>query len=265
MPVPSFSDAQLEKIAHTLAEGVSHRELSDLFQQCAIEEQGGAPRWERILLALRVRQVQDRCGNNAAAFLQAAMAPVRFLDKEEAFTSIQGKLNHILVFSGLRLKEDGKLTQAETATTLSEAQAKTGRLRKALRDRQVHPDVLTFCKPELLEENYFHAVFEATKSVAEKIRNKTGLSGDGTLLADAAFSTKNPYLALNTLQTEPERSDQTGFGNLLKGIFGTFRNVTAHAPKQKWAINEQDALDLLTMVSYAHRRLDQARVVQRSI
>ena len=68
--------------------------------------------------------------------------------------------------------------------------------------------------------------------------------------------------ALNALQTEPERLEQTGFGNLLKGIFGTFRNVTAHAPKLKWAIGEQDALDLLTMVSYARRRLDQAVVVR---
>jgi uncharacterized protein (TIGR02391 family) len=56
----------------------------------------------------------------------------------------------------------------------------------------VHPDVLEFCKPELLEENYFHAVFEATKSVAEKIRVKTGLGKDGTELVDTAFSTKNP-------------------------------------------------------------------------
>ena len=33
---------------------------------------------------------------------------------------------------------------------------------------------------------------------------------------------------------------------LLKGMFGTFRNVTAHAPKIAWPIDEQDALDLLT-------------------
>jgi uncharacterized protein (TIGR02391 family) len=44
----------------------------------------------------------------------------------------------------------------------------------------------------------------------------------------------------------------------LKGVFGTFRNVTAHAPKIHWTIEEQDALDLLTMVSYLHRRLDRA-------
>jgi len=46
--------------------------------------------------------------------------------------------------------------------------------------------------------------------------------------------------------------------NLLKGLFGTFRNTTAHAPKFTWRIKEQDALDILSMVSLVHRRLDNA-------
>jgi len=32
-----------------------------------------------------------------------------------------------------------------------------------------------------------------------------------------------------------ERSEQTGLATLLKGLFGTFRNPTAHAPKVVWA------------------------------
>jgi len=41
-------------------------------------------------------------------------------------------------------------------------------------------------------------------------------------------------------------------------LFGTFRNTTAHAPKIKWSIEDQDALDILSMVSLIHRRLDNA-------
>jgi uncharacterized protein (TIGR02391 family) len=118
--------------------------------------------------------------------------------------------------------------------------------------------VLKFCREELLQDNYFHAVFEATKSIADKIREKAGLVIDGAELVDKAFSVGKPLLAINTLQTETEQSEQKGFANLLKGVFGTFRNVAAHAPKIKWPIDEQDALDLLTMVSYVHRRLDRA-------
>jgi uncharacterized protein (TIGR02391 family) len=46
--------------------------------------------------------------------------------------------------------------------------------------------------------------------------------------------------------------------NLIKGLFGAFRNTTAHAPKIHWNITEQDALDILTTISLVHRRLDSA-------
>ena len=75
-------------------------------------------------------------------------------------------------------------------------------------------------------------------------------------LVDEAFGGASPVLALNSLRTEPEQSEQAGMVNLLKGLFGTFRNTTAHAPKINWPISEQDALDLLSLVSLLHRRLD---------
>jgi uncharacterized protein (TIGR02391 family) len=210
------------------------------------------------------RQKADGCGNNIGAFIQAAMDPARFVGRTEDFTRFRDRLNEVLAFSGLHLGEDGKLKPITHARTLSEAQERAGRLRNQLLQRKVHPDVLQFCRAELLQENYFHAVFEATKSVAQKIRAKTGLTGDGVEIVDAAFGLSAPLLAINTLRTETEQSEQKGFANLLKGMFGTFRNVTAHAPKITWPIPEQDALDLLSLVSYMHRRLDTAVLVPRS-
>jgi len=65
-------------------------------------------------------------------------------------------------------------------------------------------------------------------------------------------------LAFNSLQTKTEQSEHKGLMNLVKGLFGTFRNTTAHAPKIKWVIREQDALDMLSLASLLHRRLDEA-------
>lgn len=45
---------------------------------------------------------------------------------------------------------------------------------------------------------------------------------------------------------------------LMKGLFSTFRNPTAHAPKVLWATSRQQALDMLTLASMLHRRLDEA-------
>ena len=122
----------------------------------------------------------------------------------------------------------------------------------------MHPEVLAFCQAELVHDNYFHAVLEATKSVAEKIRQRTDLVLDGAELVDWAFGGDRPLLALTSLLTETQRSEQRGFVNLLKGFFGTFRNPTAHSPKVVWPIDEADALDLLTLASYLHRRVDAA-------
>lgn len=261
--ISSFDETHIREIAKALAEAVTHRELTEILAKCGIEEQGGNPKWERILLALKARQQHDRCGNNVAAFIEAAMDPVRFVGSSPGFSDLRNRLNQILAFSGLQVGENGKLARVTPARTLHEAQERAGKLRAELTRRQVHPDVLKFCRPELLQDNYFHAVLEATKSVAEKIREKTALTGDGAELVDPAFGIKNPILAINTLQTETEQSEQKGFASLLKGMFGTFRNVTAHAPKISWPIDEQDALDLLSLVSYLHRRLDGAVPVRR--
>lgn len=188
------------------------------------------------------------------------MRPSRHYNNSEWFEETQAQLNTALSFEGLELGDDGVVKAISKATTISEARARASKLKASLELRKVHPDIYKFCKEELLADNYFHAVFEAKKSVAEKIRNKTGLNSDGATLVDEAFvfSNKVPYLALSSLQTESEQSEQKGFMNLLKGVFGTFRNTTAHAPKIVWKMDEQDALDILSMISLIHRRLDGA-------
>jgi uncharacterized protein (TIGR02391 family) len=266
MTIASFTDNQLRTLSDSLVRAFSHKELTALLNACGIVEQGGVPRWERTLLAISSRQRQDRCANNVAAFIQTAMDPVRFINRAQEFLELRDDLNRALAFSGLQLGEDGKLREVSTANTLSEAEKMADQLLSELRRRKVHPDVLKFCRAELLNANppnYFHAVLEATKSVAQKIRDQTGLKGDGADIVDDAFKISSPLLAINSLQTETEQSEQKGFANLLRGIFGTFRNVSSHAPKIIWPISEQDALDLLSTVSYLHRRLDAAVKVPR--
>ena len=187
--------------------------------------------------------------------------PVRFVNDHEQYSEIRLDRNKVLAFKGLRLGDDGKLHQAPSARTLNEAEQLADELQNELRRRGVHGDVLAFCQAELLEAippNYFHAVLEASKSVAQKIRNKTGMAEDGAQLVDRALSLNKPLLAINSLQTESEKAEHTGPANILKGMFGTFRNPVSHSPRVLWKVEKQDALDLLCLVSYLHRRLDQA-------
>lgn len=261
--IPKLNLSVIESISKLLGEtssGFSGTQIGKLLQDSGINDiDSGNTKWKRLNSALVYKQEQDKCANNILMFIQNALNPARHYNNLEWFNTTRFNLNKILSFEGLHLGENGKITSTKKSNTISEAAARASKLKEHLISRNVHPDVLHYCKEELLVDNYFHAVFEATKSVADKIRNKTGLTTDGAPLVDEAFSFKAiPHLAINTLQSESEQSEQKGFMNLLKGLFGTFRNTTAHAPKITWKIEEIDALDILSLVSLVHRRLDKA-------
>jgi len=254
--IPKFTPDQIEQIARCLADARTHATYTDLFERLNIAAPGQGPKWFRVREGLTARQARDGVGNNVGAFIEEVMTPVAFTGRADEYEETRTRLNAILAFAGLSVDKAGKLNAIKTSHTLDEAESAANELREKLLARNVHAQVLIYCRPELTDGNYFHAVLEAAKGVAERIRQTTGLTTDGADLVDRAFCGKAPLLAINTLQTDTEKSEQTGFANLLKGLFGTFRNPTAHAPKVKWPVSVQDALDLMSLVSYVHRRLD---------
>ena len=265
MKVPSFNEANLEQVCDVLGDtssGLTGSEIGRYLRDCEIADPNpGITKRIRLFDALVARQRLDACANNVCTFIQRVMNPVLHVQSPDYFKSKQAELNRVISFEGLRLNDEGKLEQCKQTRTISEVEAAADQLRRKLIDRGVHPDVLKFCRAELVQANYFHAVLEAAKSVAQKIREKTGLTSDAGVLVDEAFGIGKkayPVLAFNALSTDSERSEHAGLMNLMKGFFGTFRNPTAHAPRIAWTITEQDALDMMTVASLLHRRLDEA-------
>lgn len=166
---------------------------------------------------------------------------------------------------GLQMTNEGKLIRVEAATTISEVERRTRSLVSELQKRHIHYDVIKCGKEEYLQENYFHAVFEAAKSLSEKVREKAGMLDDGTSLFNTAFSVNNPRLAINSLQTSSEKNIQNGLKEMLNGITHMVRNVTAHELKIKWVVDEQEAIDILTTISFLHKQLDECFVVPQQI
>lgn len=263
--IPKFDEPNLQALSDILGDtstGLTGSEIGRFLRECSFPDPiPQMTKRHRLYAALAAKQDSDGCANNILEFVTHVMNPVRHVGHGDFFESERGKLNGVLAFSGLSLGEDGKLRAVTTARTITEAEAMASALRKALVERRVHADVLKFCRAELVVNNYFHAVFEAAKSIAEKLRQKTDLGSDGYQLVDEALGLGKagcPRLAFNTLRTESERNEHSGLMNLIKGLFGAFRNTTAHAPKIHWNITEQDALDILTTISLVHRRLDTA-------
>jgi uncharacterized protein (TIGR02391 family) len=186
------------------------------------------------------------------------MKPERYAKQPERFEPMRANLNRALAFSGIAVSATGDLSAVTRAETLTEAARRADELRADLTRRGVHADVLRFCRAELVADNYFHAVLEATKSIADKLRAKSGLTEDGAKLVDATLCGSSPRVAINDLLTDSQRSEQSGFANLVKGTFGMFRNPTAHEAHVLWAMSKEDAEDLLSLASLIHRRLDAA-------
>jgi uncharacterized protein (TIGR02391 family) len=94
-------------------------------------------------------------------------------------------------------------------------------------------------------------------------RSLSALAEDGVPLVDRAFGRGSglPILAFNKLESRTDQSEHDGYANMLRGLFGAFRNATAHRPKVVWPIAEQDALDMMSTASLLHRQLDSAVVV----
>lgn len=254
-----LSPAVLKKLSEVISDEYSHRELTHLFEERKfnqIEREGN--KYIRVYNTFAYSINQKQSTDKVFSTLYDAINPARF-DSQEHCDEVTYKINTALAYDGLKIYwKNGKkrYDSSSKADSVTEAQSRANELKALIHQRNLHSELLRYCKPELLEHNYFHAVLEATKSILSRVRNLTGLEHDGAKLIQTAFSTTNPHIKINNLITESETSEQIGFSNLIMGIISMFRNPTAHSPKIEWEITLEDAIEILTILSFVHRRLD---------
>lgn len=267
MEKKTFTQGQVDAIAAALGdtdEGLTGSEISHVLKLAKMTDNApGASKAVRIQTAFAESQNarQDRLA--ILAFIRHAMKPERYLKAPYRYEPLRALLNGALAFAGLVCDAAGELQHGDSVKTIPEAERRARELRSDLEGRGVHLDVLRFCRSELLADNYFHATLEAVKSVADKVRKRTGLDADGAPLIDQAFGGEIPMLAINSLSTKSEKDEQKGFCNLLKGVFGMFRNPTAHEARINWPMTKADAEDLLSLVSLVHRKIDGSNMPPR--
>lgn len=257
---PPFSDGQIKALSQLLGECGTGDDISQVLRNRGlVDNSGHSTKWRRLYWIFLKCQEQHQCANQIIDFIQSFLAPARFVGRNDEFEANRQQLNTILSFSGLEYGKDSRFRQCEIAKTIDEAEKKARTIRAKFQGRQIHPEVLKYCRPELLQDNYFHAVFESSKGLAQRIRDLSGVQTDGATLIDKVFSIEKLILAINSLQTETERSEHKGFALLLKGCFAAVRNPLAHGPKILWQ-GEDDATDYLSLISLLHRKLDECTV-----
>ena len=251
-----FPEGSVESLARLLGECGSGSDINRVLAHRGLQDRSRkSTKWRRLYWIFLDVQCRDRSANRILDFIQSFLAPARFVGRNDEFETHRIELNTVLAFAGLEYGPDGAFRKRQAARTLSEAERRANSIKAKVQGRQIHPEVLKYCSAELMQDNYFHAVFEASKGLAQRIRDKSRVDGDGAILVDRAFSVDGPVLAFNTLQTETERSEHKGFAALLKGCFAAVRNPLAHEPRIMWD-GEDDAADYFTLISLLHRKLD---------
>lgn len=254
---PKLTDIQIEDISRILGEYLSGSDISRHFADMGIDDTSGeSTKWRRLNATFKKYQAIDGGSSKLLDFTRRLLEPSRYVNRQDVFEGARQEINAHLAFAGIEYRQDGKFAAIEVATTIDEAHKRLNTINAKFKGRRIHPQVSKYCKAELLQDNYFHAVFEAAKGLAQRIRDMSGVKLDGADLVQEVFAIQRPLLALNSLQSETERSEHKGFAQLLKGCFGAVRNPLAHEPKILWK-GEDDAADYLSLISLLHRKLDE--------
>lgn len=252
---------RLAEIIGDTESGLIGRDIGRLLAEARIVDPGEMTKRERVFEALAGVQQRDQAANAVLRFVTVVMNPVRFINRPDAFEFWRSNLNEALAFAGFSIDIDGGVVRrAAKARTISDARAKAEDFKRKLEDRDTHPEVLRACASEIADENYFHGVFEAVKSLAERVRSMSGLADDGIPLVNNAFGRSSglPRVAFNGLEDRTDQSEHDGYANIMRGVFGAFRNTTGHRPKVAWPMPEAVALNIMSTVTLLHDRLDDA-------
>ena len=267
--IPPFKLSTLETLCEIIGEtyeGLTGSKLHQFILQAQMEDvsynEAFLAKRKKLYNAFAHEINTNHCSNNIVAFIQLVLDPARYVDNPDLFENRRRAVNKQLAFEGLEIDETGKVVAlSEKASRLQDIELRVKGLKNKLDQRNTHPAISAYCKAELVADNYFHAVMEANKGLFQRIRDLSGVGTDGTRLIEQVFS-KNPIIIINGFQTQSEKDEHDGFCNLLKGLCSMFRNPLSHEPKVEWPISEQDALEILGIISYCHRRLDDAQKIR---
>ena len=261
-PLPA---SMVSEVAKVLGNELTGTDIEIVLRGSTIRDIDGPQqtKWKRIYIAIVTRQNKDKSGNCVVRFITEAMKLVRYRNNPADWSKLQSELNEILIHQGLRVNDQGKMAwdKGGAAKTLSEAIQRAGIIHKELERRNAHPEVLKYSNTELFQKNNFHAILEASKSIPDRLRKMTSLKTDGaSLISKSLFPKENPLIAINAGTDETDHSEQGGFGNLIIGLLGMYRNTTAHPAKINRQVTDEELLEAFSTFSMVHRRLDEAHI-----
>lgn len=124
--------------------------------------------------------------------------------------------------------------------------------------RGFHPEVFKNARSFFLQGHYSSAVFESAKAYNNAVKKKAMSSKDGQPLMLEVWGADKGVLKVTPCQSETDRNVQDGIKFLSAGLMQAIRNPHAHETALDWPISKDDAMDILSFISYLWRQLDKS-------
>lgn len=267
MLYPNLNSAEIEKISDIFGDtndGLSGHEIRRILDVCSIPiDDSNSTKRYLLFNSLACKCNNDRDSSCVYKFIKEAFEISRWLDRNSLKEQLRVKINEVLSLKGIKITDTNEFEQISIARTVSEAKLRAAEFKTIFTNRKAHNEVIKCCKEEFFAEDYFHAVHEASKSLTDRISNETGVKLDGQNLIECVFSSNNPLMVLNNLQTKSEINEHNGLKYLLIGVNSLVRNVTAHEMRIKRDIDKDQAIDILHIISTLHKMLDKCHIIKR--
>lgn len=253
----NLNDKTIDALSNLFSNSLTNHKINNILSECNIEIIDESSKARKLYSSFINYKNKNNSSNSIINFIINVLNPVNYLFSENnEQIELLESVNKILITGGLKIDENNNIIKSEKVSNLNEIEKRVNSIRKKLKDRNIHSEVLKYCKEDYLRKDYYDTVFETSKSLVERVRYLSGLYTDGTELFQTAFSRKNPLIILNQLNTESEINEYNGLKELLLSICHLVRNPAAHTPKINWKMNEEEAIDILTIISFAHNYLD---------
>lgn len=249
-----FSDSALERLSIIIGDRYSGTEITSFFHKIGYVniQHDGTTKWRFVYEHLK--HIQSKGGYfEILKAIEQLCSPQEFFQNRDEFSIILDKVNEVLSYYQLKVNKAGKIVQNSQIEPV--LKSKINEDAALFNSRNYHPEIKKHAFKLFNDGLYFHAVFECCKSFDKYVGEKAEMDKHGTALMGVALSL-NGCLKLNTQVTETERNEQEGLMHLCTGLMKAIRNPQGHEPELCWKMSREDALDVLSLISYLYRQVE---------
>ncbi|WP_052402713.1 TIGR02391 family protein [Methanococcoides methylutens] len=257
----NFSHSALENLSKIIGDKYTGSEITEFFHKIGYNDiqHDGTTKWRFVYD--RLKDIQNTNGYFAIAkVIEQLCSPEEFIQDKDGFSRLLEQVNEILSYYKLRVNDNGKIIKDSSIEP--KLQSKVTEDAKLFNSRHYHPEIKKHAFKLFNEGRYFHAVFECCKAFDKYVSEKADTDKHGSKLMTEALSLKG-CLKLNAQQTETERNEQQGLMHLCAGLMSAIRNPQGHEPELHWKMTREDALDVLSLMSYLYRQIESTVVFQK--